>query len=559
MIRTHQKMLCISLIIILLILLAHLSLKYFKTFESVENTFFSTLQNAHSLGKVGIGPWGKCDEFLDQNAEWIWSSPNAINKVEANKVFAFIYKYNNNSSENIEAIINVIVDDSGEIYLNNEKIGNQRGGWGGSGGNFNIILKPGENVFVIKAVNLGSGENPAGLLATVVDKEKNILFSSNATWKYTDKSEGLDIGLGIGKELTQSSNGLMNDDGDDGDGEFGVSELNNWRNKWSEYVDNSSIASLTSKNKSKLITTEIFIGNSSTNSKTIEIPMGIVKVDPEYINYWSGKKCNGPNTCGVSDKFKFDISTKDNRKYLTVTRLDSGGGWGMQLKVNAQSRDLSSKEEVTKNSTTEIGELENNYTYVNAATNSTVIDNILEKKEWEISTDVSITDKSTKWRNLFHYGNSNRIRAPAMWLWPNDTWRFHFRIKTSKRWNDGVDFYVPKQFRIPGKDFNLRIQHKENKNSSKFIVYINNVLVHEEEIGLFLRVKNQEFDFKKPWAYYTDLNNYTISNFGMKSLNNEITDSNNNGTLAQANKVNNVTSNQNNNILEWSKKFFRKY
>lgn len=129
----------------------------------------------------------------------------------------------------------------------------------------------------------------------------------------------------------------------------------------------------------------------------------------------------------------------------------------------------------------------------------------MEKKEWEISTDVSITDKSTKWRNLFHYGNSNRIRAPAMWLWPNDTWRFHFRIKTSKQWNDGVDFYVPKQFRIPGKDFNLRIQHKENKNSSKFIVYINN------------------------------------------------------GTLAQANKVNNVTSNQNNNILEWSKKIFRKY
>ena len=402
MIRTHQKMLCISLIIILLILLAHLSLKYFKTFESVENTFFSTLQNAHSLGKVGIGPWGKCDEFLDQNAEWIWSSPNAKSKVEANKVFAFIYKYNNNSSENIEAIINVIVDNLGEIYLNNEKIGNQRGGWGGSGGNFNIILKPGENVFVIKAVNLGSGENPAGLLATVVDKEKNILFSSNARWKYTDKSEGLDIGLGIGKELAQSANGLMNDDEDDvsiqcvanygsniGDTvccdqpgninnmqyvcpeekpickdyilnkQWGNcvksdsnSDLNIWRNKWSEYVDNSSIASLTSKNKSKLITTEIFIGNSSTNSKTIEIPMGIVKVDPEYINYWSGKKCNGPNTCGVSDKFKFDISTKDNRKYLTVTRLDSGGGWGMQLKVNAQSRDLSSKEEVTKNSTT---------------------------------------------------------------------------------------------------------------------------------------------------------------------------------------------------------------
>lgn len=416
MIKSHKTILFYTLIIILLILLAYLSFKYFKTFESVENTFFSTLQNAHSLGKVGIGPWGKCDEFLDQNAEWIWSSPNARNKVEANKIVAFIYKYNNNSSQNIEAIINIILDNSGEIYLNNEKIGNQNGGWGGSGGNFNIVLKPGENIFVIKAVNLGSSENPAGLLATVVDKEKNILFSSNATWKYTDKSEGLDIGLGIGKELTQSTNGLMNDDEDD------VSELNNWKNRWSEYVDNNSIASLTSKKESKQLTSS------------------------------------------------------------------------------------------------EIGALENNYTYVNAATNSAVIDNILEKKEWEISTDISITDKSTKWRNLFHYGNSNHIRAPAMWLWPNDTWRFHFRIKTSKLWNDGVDFYVPKRFQIPGKDFNLRIQYKENNNSSKIIVYINNILTHEQEIGIFVRVKNQEFDFKKPWGHYTDLDNYTISNFGMRAL-----------------------------------------
>lgn len=162
------------------------------------------------------------------------------------------------------------------------------------------------------------------------------------------------------------------------------------------------------------------------------------------------------------------------------------------------------------------GELENNYTDINSGTSSTVIDSILAKKEWEISANISISDKSTKWRNLFHYGNSNITRAPAMWLWPNDTWKLHFRIKTTKGWNDGIDFYVPKQFQIPGKDFNVRIQHKGYNNSSKIIVYINNVLIKEQQIGLFIRVKNQKFDLKQTWGHYTDVDNYTISNFGMR-------------------------------------------
>ena len=79
-----------------------------------------------------------------------------------------------------------------------------------------------------------------------------------------------------------------------------------------------------------------------------------------------------------------------------------------------------------------------------------------------------------------------------------------------------MDFYVPKQFQIPGKDFNLRIQHKEYNNSSKIIVYINNVLIKEKQIGLFMRVKNQKFELKKTWAWTRREDNYTISNFGMR-------------------------------------------
>ena len=41
-------------------------------------------------------------------------------------------------------------------------------------------------------------------------------------------------------------------------------------------------------------------------------------------------------------------------------------------------------------------------TPINSETSSSVIDNILEKEGWEISFDMSISDKSGEWRNLFH-------------------------------------------------------------------------------------------------------------------------------------------------------------
>ena len=40
----------------------------------------------------------------------------------------------------------------------------------------------------------------------------------------------------------------------------------------------------------------------------------------------------------------------------------------------------------------------------------------------------------------------------------------------------------------------------------------------EQEIGLFIPVKDQKFDLKQTWGHYTDVDNYTISNFGMRSL-----------------------------------------
>ena len=169
-------------------------------------------------------------------------------------------------------------------------------------------------------------------------------------------------------------------------------------------------------------------------------------------------------------------------------------------------------------------ELEENPAYeINSETSPTLIDSILEKEEWEISADISVSDTSSQWRNLFHYGNDNQTRAPAMWIFLNQLWKLHFRIKTTRNANDGIDFFVPEQFQIEGEEFNVRIQYKEYDNTAKLSVYINDVFVKEQEIGVFTRVKNQQFNLKKGWEYtdkqdeYTDKENYTISNIKMKS------------------------------------------
>ena len=99
-------------------------------------------------------------------------------------------------------------------------------------------------------------------------------------------------------------------------------------------------------------------------------------------------------------------------------------------------------------------------TPINSETSSGVIDNLLEKEGWEISFDMSISDKSGQWRNLFHYGNKDNTRAPAMWIYKNQHWKLHLRMNTTSNWNDGLDFDVPEEFRNPGQSFNVRIRHE---------------------------------------------------------------------------------------------------
>ena len=149
-------------------------------------TMEATFKNVYTLGKLGIGPWKGAPGFKNQKAKWIWFTKNANISAPGSANASFKYTWNNSSSSNISAKINIIVDNEASIIVNGKNIGEQKGGWGGSGGLFNVILPPGKNDFIFDATNEGTIPNPAGLIVSVLDENDKILFSTgDSGWKYS--------------------------------------------------------------------------------------------------------------------------------------------------------------------------------------------------------------------------------------------------------------------------------------------------------------------------------------------------------------------------------------
>ena len=83
------------------------------------------------------------------------------------------------------------------------------------------------------------------------------------------------------------------------------------------------------------------------------------------------------------------------------------------------------------------------------------IDKLLSQKTYSISADITVNKNNRSWRNIYHYGDNNGERMPALWIFPNNPWRYHFRLRTNRRWNDGYDFNIPKQFRKYNNKFTI--------------------------------------------------------------------------------------------------------
>ena len=100
-----------------------------------------------------------------------------------------------------------------------------------------------------------------------------------------------------------------------------------------------------------------------------------------------------------------------------------------------------------------------NKTITASRADTTAFDKIMEKDNWSIKTEFIVDKYVRGWRNIFHAGNTNGERAPAMWIFWNDSWRMHFRIRTNRNWNDGFNFYIPRKLRKYGRLLTINIDY----------------------------------------------------------------------------------------------------
>jgi hypothetical protein len=173
-----------------------------SSYRRVSNTYPTGVSPVAVLGPYGMAPWGSNAQFSDTTAKWIWNTYNAdknapiFNDIDTpgqdrNKP-AFYYLYNNTGSSIINARVDFMVDNIGDLYVNGDLIAaGHTGGWAGDwratarsiGNQKTIQLKPGQNLIKFVANNTGG---PAGFMMACFGPDGKLLFNTNANWVFRD-------------------------------------------------------------------------------------------------------------------------------------------------------------------------------------------------------------------------------------------------------------------------------------------------------------------------------------------------------------------------------------
>lgn len=165
----------------------------FEPTTKVNFVYDSTASPVYVIGNYGVEPWGKNNTYTmnttsNDNIKWIWYSDKSNINSPINNLdpITIQYIYSNKSNSRIQGKLNIMIDNTADVYLNSKLIGaNIVGGWVGQVPMVSFILEPGENLFEFKVKNIEGG--PAGLLVNATSSEMNTtqtLFYSNESWKF---------------------------------------------------------------------------------------------------------------------------------------------------------------------------------------------------------------------------------------------------------------------------------------------------------------------------------------------------------------------------------------
>lgn len=126
---------------------------------------------------------------------------------------------------------------------------------------------------------------------------------------------------------------------------------------------------------------------------------------------------------------------------------------------------------------------------------------------------LKIKNVSNNWRNIFHATNTNNNwgtpgdRAPAVWIFPDNTTRLHIRFSTNVDQNDGLDTsYLPNLYEP------VFITMVFNGNNFKH--YLNGMLVDSRDYGSIVpRIPDTILYIGDPWHFQDDgiqVRNFTV-------------------------------------------------
>ena len=118
--------------------------------------------------------------------------------------------------------------------------------------------------------------------------------------------------------------------------------------------------------------------------------------------------------------------------------------------------------------------------------------------EFSIAFWMKIDSNASRWRNIFHHGNNNKDRWPALWIAPNRT-DLYFRMRTnekrSNQWPDG--------FEVAGRHVQMgrwcHIVFTVSGQSMK--AYVNGKLVSSRNSAYYAVWPNKDLNFyiSDPW------------------------------------------------------------
>merc|ERR1711871_635473 len=129
---------------------------------------------------------------------------------------------------------------------------------------------------------------------------------------------------------------------------------------------------------------------------------------------------------------------------------------------------------------------------------------ILKTRNFEIKSMIKLSPSVTKnrgWKNIYQIGNNARERSPAMWMFPSNPWKLHFRLSTNRSSNHGHDFTIPAKYRKWNRTINIKTRVMQRGRNLYILHYINNRYVSRGILRntVVKPLYNRNFYVRSPW------------------------------------------------------------